>query len=183
MPLRELRRKYFMTVGGNRWVFFAKDEKGNLIKLIQLGWIEVVRHSLCQHLNPFLAENYEYFEKRRKAGAKQSALLNANQSKLLAKQKGLCPVCGEWLLNDNPLEVHHIKPRALGGKDTLRNLLLLHKVCHKQVTNSKNSTLQAAWIKAGIIKGLVRRAKRPTIMKNLGAIGPLLGSRTFLPER
>lgn len=59
---------------------------------------------------------------------------------------------------------HHNKPRVLGTK---RNCLLLPKVCYKQVTNSKISTLQAAWIKAGIIKGLVRRAKRPTIMKTL----------------
>jgi RNA-directed DNA polymerase len=28
------------------------------------------------------------------------------------------------------MEVHHIKPKASGGKDTYVNLQLLHKHCH-----------------------------------------------------
>ena len=33
-----------------------------------------------------------------------------------------------------------------------KNLLLLHKECHKQVTNSKNENTIAIWRQQGIIK-------------------------------
>lgn len=151
VPLQALREKYFMGMGGNNWVFHARDGNQRTVTLVQLGWTKIVRHTLCANLNPFLEENKAYYLQRRTRGATQSALLNANQSTLLKKQKGLCPVCHGALLDGEPLEVHHIKPRKLGGKDILRNLLLLHGFCHKQVTHSKNIRLQAAWRKGGIM--------------------------------
>jgi len=154
MPLRVLRSKYFKREGGNHWVFYARDSKHRTITLVQLGWIKIVRHTLCADLNPFRPGNIEYYRRRRKRGATPRASLNANQTNLLKKQRGTCPVCHGDLLNGEPLEVHHIHPRNAGGKDTLRNLLVLHAFCHKQITYAKSPALKAAWVKAGIVKDL-----------------------------
>ena len=42
------------------------------------------------------------------------------------------------------MEVDHIQPRALGGKDTYANLQLLHKYCHIQKTRTDNIAIQNA---------------------------------------
>lgn len=151
VPKRELKHKYFKSVDGNNWVFFGKNQDGNDITLFQISWIPIKRHSLCLDKNPFLTENLIYYEKRVELNAKTSVMLNKNQTKLLNKQKGLCPVCEQPLLDYTMLEVHHVKPRKLGGTDSLRNLLLLHKLCHHQITYSKNPELRASWLQKKII--------------------------------
>lgn len=42
-------------------------------------------------------------------------------------------------------------PRKRGGFDKLKNLCLLHKTCHKQITVCKVKYLRAIWKKKGII--------------------------------
>jgi hypothetical protein len=48
------------------------------------------------------------------------------------EQNGLCPACQDRLSEEEELDTHHLKPKALGGADTLDNLVLLHSTCHKQ---------------------------------------------------
>lgn len=151
MLARALRKKYFTRVGGNRWVFYARTPTSPTITLVQMARTKIVRHRLCLDLNPFLPENKGYYLRRRKLEAAQRVQLNAQRSKLLKKQGGTCPVCGAELLDGEPLEVHHIKRRMHGGSDALRNLLLLHQACHRQVTYSKDTRLKAAWRGAGIV--------------------------------
>lgn len=158
MPRRMLKHKYFMSREGNNWVFFGKDQNNRIITLFQMGWVIIKRHVMCKSLNYFLlpalweGENQEYFNKRNASLVKVSSLLNTNQSKLANKQKGLCPVCNAPLLNGEALEVHHVRSRKDGGSDALSNLLLLHKICHLQVTHCKNPVLLAAFKQKGIIK-------------------------------
>lgn len=94
--------------------------------------------------NPYLSENEPYYVGRVKRNACKSTKLTKRKSRLLIKQEGVCPVCGENLLNGEDLEVHHRKARKDGGTDTTKNLLLLHASCHKQVTTSKNITLRSS---------------------------------------
>lgn len=51
-------------------------------------------------------------------------------TKLLKLQKGKCPYCQTSFHWESIMEVDHITPKALGGKDTYNNLQLLHKHCH-----------------------------------------------------
>jgi RNA-directed DNA polymerase len=51
-------------------------------------------------------------------------------AKLLKIQKGKCPHCGQYFTSDDLLEVDHITPISLGGKDEYKNLQLLHAHCH-----------------------------------------------------
>lgn len=151
MARRALRRAYFKRVGGNAWVFYARNLEGRTITLVSLGYVKIERHPLCKHLNPFVPEHEAYYRRRLTWGAFRSVLLSPSRSTLLKKQRGICPVCHGALLRGERLEVHHIRPRARGGKDTWSNLLLLHQFCHKHVTYSKSPRLKAAWRKAGIV--------------------------------
>jgi len=79
--------------------------------------------------------------------------LNSFQSKLYFKQKGICPVCENELENESEnLEVHHILAESKGGSFTLNNLMLLHKTCHENVTNTNDTKLLSKYINKGIIK-------------------------------
>jgi RNA-directed DNA polymerase len=151
-PLRQLRNRYFMSVKGNNWVLYGKDEKDNIITLFQIGWVTKQRHMCCQPLNPFLPENEEYFTKRINGGAKSSTLLAENKRKLAKTQKGVCPLCKNPLLNGEPLEVHHIKGRKGKGWNMPKNWRLLHKLCHEKVTFVKDPRLRAQLVNQGIIK-------------------------------
>lgn len=74
--------------------------------------------------------------------------LSSKSKSALAKiQEGYCPVCETSLFNNEELEVHHILPQNKGGNHSLKNLKLLHKVCHKQVEYSTDNNLKAIWLK------------------------------------
>lgn len=53
---------------------------------------------------------------------------------LLKRQKGKCTHCGLSFQEWDVLEVDHIIPRALRGKDEYNNLQLLHRHCHDEKT-------------------------------------------------
>jgi len=58
---------------------------------------------------------------------------------LLKKQKGRCSYCGLFFREGDVLEVDHIIPKSLGGKDEYKNLQLLHRHCHDIKTASDGS--------------------------------------------
>lgn len=62
--------------------------------------------------------------------------LSTRVSKLLKLQKGFCPYCQTRFQMDSVMEVDHIQPKALGGKDVYANLQLLHKHCHVRKTRT-----------------------------------------------
>jgi RNA-directed DNA polymerase len=49
---------------------------------------------------------------------------------LLKKQKGKCSHCGLHFKNEDLMETDHIIPHSKSGKDTYKNLQLLHRHCH-----------------------------------------------------
>ena len=53
---------------------------------------------------------------------------------LLNRQKGKCSLCGLHFRESDVMEVDHIIPKALGGKDDRKNLQLLHRHCHNEKT-------------------------------------------------
>jgi RNA-directed DNA polymerase len=56
------------------------------------------------------------------------------EAKLLRQQKGRCTHCGLTFLEGDVMEVDHIIPKAIGGKDEWKNLQMLHRHCHDQKT-------------------------------------------------
>jgi len=71
--------------------------------------------------------------------------------KLLKKNNGLCLVCDQAILPYQETDVHHIKPKKLGGTDKHKNLLVLHKTCHTQVTHVKDPEVIARFVTKGIL--------------------------------
>ena len=55
----------------------------------------------------------------------------------LAKAQGwLCPLCGERLRNGTPFNVDHIRPKAKGGSNSLKNKQITHAVCNTRKADS-----------------------------------------------
>ncbi len=71
----------------------------------------------------------------------QSTELNDNRISLYVAQRGKCSVSKEPLLLGD-MEVHHIVPRANGGKDNYANLSLVTKDVHKLIHATEQSTIQ-----------------------------------------
>jgi 5-methylcytosine-specific restriction endonuclease McrA len=57
---------------------------------------------------------------------------NDNRISLYVAQKGKCFVSGK-LLEIDEIHCHHKKPKAKGGGDEYKNLLILHKDVHRLI--------------------------------------------------
>jgi RNA-directed DNA polymerase len=60
-------------------------------------------------------------------------------SSLLKKQKGKCIHCELYFRAEDVLEIDHITPKNLGGKDEYKNLQILHRHCHDMKTTEDGS--------------------------------------------
>jgi RNA-directed DNA polymerase len=74
--------------------------------------------------------NLIYWVKR----LKQHPLVNNEKAKLLQIQKGQCPRCGLYFRDGDLLEVDHIVPIALDGKNNRNNKWVYHRHCHDEKT-------------------------------------------------
>ncbi len=63
-------------------------------------------------------------------------------AKLLKRQKGICPWCGLMFKFGDNIEVDHIVPKVLGGKDSYKNLQALHDYCHDEKTKTDGSRVR-----------------------------------------
>ena len=149
-----LYKTYFEKVGENKWIFVRKKGKNKdeeKLILFQIPYVPIKRHVLCKDLNAYDLASIEYFYKRNVSASKNVLLSGGTKSALAKLQKGYCPACEMSLFNGEDLEIHHILPRRESENHSLKNLKLLHKLCHKQVEYSKDSNLRAAWLKKGIL--------------------------------
>ncbi len=58
---------------------------------------------------------------------------------LLKRQQGRCACCELYFTDGDRLEIDHVLPTALGGRDNYSNLQLLHRHCHDQKTAADGS--------------------------------------------
>jgi RNA-directed DNA polymerase len=132
VPVRKLMSKHFHTVNKNRWVLKSYDpDRGCLVSLFQIASVPIQRHQLSLWENPFFPKNEHLWFKPKAKRTKPPIVLNKRKQELFRKQKAICVHCR--LLMDpleEILEEHHVIPRSEGGEDDLRNLRLLHRVCH-----------------------------------------------------
>ncbi|QXM05943.1 group II intron reverse transcriptase/maturase [Crassaminicella indica] len=63
-----------------------------------------------------------------------------NKLSKYSSQKGKCLVTGKFLCA-NEVEIHHIKPTELGGKDEFANLIAIHKDVHKLIHATLKETI------------------------------------------
>jgi RNA-directed DNA polymerase len=145
-PTRSWRwqqERYWGRLNPNRadnWVFgdtaplrdkptYAKD-KMSCQHITKFSWTKIRRHILVKgRSSPDDPRLRRYWEKRMRRGTIE---LTESYRRLADKQKDRCPYCNESLFNGEELHKHHIIPRNKGGKDSYRNLMLVHHVCHQQ---------------------------------------------------
>ncbi len=132
-----VRKRYFKTVGGNRWTFACNSERRGreaLLTLYNMESTPIERHIKVKgEASPDDPSLREYWEKRHQKAGKSYWEKNSRNYKIAQNQNWKCPICGEPLFNGEEIETHHIVPVSRGGQDDVDNLQHLHRTCHKQV--------------------------------------------------
>jgi RNA-directed DNA polymerase len=129
-----ISKKYWHSINNNNWMFATKTKEG-YHKLIDHDETPIIRQVKVKgNVSPFDG-NWVYWSSR--MGKKP--LVSIKISTLLKKQKGKCTICNQYFTEDSILEIDHIIPKKLGGKDDYRNLQLLHRHCHDKKTASDGS--------------------------------------------
>lgn len=147
----DLVKMYFEKIGGRNWVFFGTKGKAKLT-LFDIPNVSIGRHILCQDLNPYLPENEWYFHNRRKTGTVSDGVWDKRTLQLLKREKYQCPMCETPIVYGQEVDVRHKLAKKFGGSDTNKNLVVLHRECHKQVTYCRSEKLKARFLELGIIK-------------------------------
>jgi RNA-directed DNA polymerase len=124
-------KQYFKSdhtgVSKNKWILTDPHNPKN--QLTQIAWIPIERHVMVKYKNsPDDPTLKEYFNKRDEKQFNRNNILSRQR---IAKTSGYkCRVCKQSLVGEESLEINHIVPKALDGKDEYSNLELLHTSCH-----------------------------------------------------
>jgi len=115
--------KYWRRIGERKWVFATEMN----ILVQHIDYAEPINKytKVKSDASPFDG-NTAYWAMR----SGKSVLIPPRKAYLLRKQRGLCAWCKEIFTDDDVMEVDHIIPTSLGGKDSHENLQLLHGHCH-----------------------------------------------------
>ena len=133
-----MKAKYFPRVGSRDWVFtgeLPKKEGGtHTVHLYEVARTRIIRHVKIQGTaNPYDPAWEVYFEERHTHQMLESLTGQGTSRYLWLEQSGKCLVCDQPLTEEREWQHHHLLWRVHGGRDTIDNLVLLHKNCHNQV--------------------------------------------------
>jgi RNA-directed DNA polymerase len=149
---------------GNNWVFgepkHPRGQSGDdIIHLVKFSWTDIVRHQLVKgRASPDDPDLWDYWTQRRR---KVKPALDSYNLRLLAKQDGRCPLCGDNLLTpDQPqspqewerwwlsvvkraiaadyLTHHHGRDNAADGNPTR----LVHACCQRSLRARQRNRTQ-----------------------------------------
>jgi RNA-directed DNA polymerase len=119
-------KKYWHSEGNRNWIFSTHDGK----KLKLHSETPIVRHVKVKGNRSIYDGDLCYWSSRL---GKHPQMSN-QKTKLLKRQKGKCTHCNLYFKNGDLMETDHITPKSLGGKNSLKNLQLLHRHCHDEKT-------------------------------------------------
>lgn len=131
----------------NNWVF---GDRATCAHLPKFAWTNIRRHQLVRgKSSPDDPALLDYWSQRRQT--RTPPPMDKISLTLAARQKGICPLCGQALIvgaeyePDSPrewidwfdamkkrLHKHHFTYRRHGGSDESKNLRLVHSECHRQ---------------------------------------------------
>jgi len=142
------------------WLFQTKDG----LHLWKHNWTPIVRHTLVRADASPYDGNWTYWATRRG----QAIDTPTRVAKLLKKQQGKCSRCGQYFTPSDLIEVDHIHPLRLGGKDEYKNLQLLHRHCHDDKSafdgSLKSSTLTSSEVSVDNTR-LTKRSQAVSLTK------------------
>ena len=126
----------------NNWVLCGKykSAKAGMIEayLPPISWVKSKKHVKVQGSRSPYDGDYLYWSKR----SMKYSSLPTRVTTLFVKQSGRCTICNKAFLPTDVMEVDHIQPKRLGGKDTYNNLQLLHRHCHVSKTANEFRTIR-----------------------------------------
>ncbi|VEP15871.1 RNA-directed DNA polymerase [Hyella patelloides LEGE 07179] len=131
-----ISRKYWRTIGNNHWCF-ALNDSDNPFKLFNHADTKIVRHIKVKGIASPMDGDLIYWSSR----MGKHPQMPSTKAFLLRRQKGKCNKCGLYFREEDRLELDHILPKSLGGKNRRDNLQLLHKHCHHQKTRQDTQNL------------------------------------------
>jgi len=126
-------KRYWQREDGKRWVFRTSIKTEKEVKLLKLRMhkqTHIQRHVKVRGNASRYNGDLLYWSKR----LTDHPLMDSTRAKLLKVQKGQCLRCGLYFHDGDLLEVDHIVPTALGGKDILSNKWVYHRHCHDEKT-------------------------------------------------
>jgi RNA-directed DNA polymerase len=128
-----LRKRYTIEAKGQlRFGTHLKDKDGKKKSLFLWEHTDTHHQSHIKvrgNASPYDG-NLPYWAQR----LKDHPLMKNEKAQLLALQKGQCPRCGLYFRDEDILEIDHIIPTALGGKDERSNKWVYHRHCHDEKT-------------------------------------------------
>ncbi len=127
--LKWVKEKYFRKNGNRNWVF-TTETKGKIYTLKQHTDTKIVRHVKVKGTKHIFDGDTVYWVKR----GQNDPTLSTKVQKLLKSQNGKCKWCNLEFSCEDIMEIDHIKPKKVGGKDVYTNLQLLHGHCHDTKT-------------------------------------------------
>ncbi|MHC5820330.1 MAG: group II intron reverse transcriptase/maturase [Nostoc sp.] len=124
--------KYWTSIDGDNWVFATRVGDANSLRLLKhshFGCSSTDYVKVKGDKSPYDGD-LVYWSSRLGTHLQ----MPNRKAKLLKQQKGKCPWCGLSFQEWDVLEIDHIIPSSLRGKDEHKNLQLLHRHCHDQKT-------------------------------------------------
>ena len=119
----------------DHWVFGNPTTPGRYLQ--KFGWFTIRRHVLVRGTSsPDDPTLRTYWEQRRQRAVWPHA---TREPKVVHDQQRTCPVCGDTLLNDEELQIHHAIPRSRGGTDA-DGIAYVHLYCHQQLTSRQRDS-------------------------------------------
>ena len=152
--------KYWQTIGGDNWVFATKQEGKNPMRLRSHAETPIIRHVKVKGDASPYDGNLIYWSSR--MGKHPEATKRA--ATLLEKQKGKCTHCGLYFREADVMEIDHITPKILGGKDEYKNLQILHRHCH-DVKTAEDGSVGSTYDKGQIIEEPDEAKVSSTVLK------------------
>lgn len=134
-------KKYFPTDG---FSFSVKTEdrrgKSTRVFLVRLAKIEIKRHIKVKSTSsPDDPKLVKYWKDRAASDGKSYWGKDGRNTRIAQNQDWRCPICGEYLFNREATEIHHKVPVKQGGTDEIKNLVHIHKSCHKNLHGGRKT--------------------------------------------
>jgi RNA-directed DNA polymerase len=134
-PHKWIARKYWLLDQGG-WKFAAPDAS----VLYEHLRTPIKRHVKVRGSKSPYDGDWVYWVKRKERHPE----LPTRVAKLVKRQSGRCSWCGLYFTSEDWLEVDHVIPTTMGGRDRYDNWQLLHKHCHHQKTAQDRQSEQLA---------------------------------------
>jgi RNA-directed DNA polymerase len=137
-PKQWIKDRYFRTDQGRNWDFYGevigKDGELREIRLFHAKKVAIKRHIKVRGAaHPYDPQWNLYFEQRLNRQMADDLKRKQILLDLWREQNGICPVCKQKISKRTGWHNHHIVWQTNGGPDDLKNRVLLHPNCHRQV--------------------------------------------------